>query len=145
MNFWLVQRMIRNAAHQGSITDTEHLVPDYMGAAEFEFGALPRAYQAMKKLSLSITKISVKAYDVETTLYVVAPIDHAEKLQSRFQAWADRKFHSCEEPNLRAAIIKKDWANHFIEDEWYQRYYPQAWWEIKEKIFFSIKETVFSL
>lgn len=148
-DFYLVQRMVRNFRDPSSLLDPivsiSQLAPDYMGSANFEFGALPRALKAMKETRLSLTKIVIRAYHRDITLHVVAPIDLLPTLEEEFQAWANRNFRSHEEPNLRAAITRKDWADHTIEDERYARYYPLAWWSLNDKLFWSLEENIAKL
>lgn len=46
---------------------------DYMGAAEFEFGAVPRAFQALASLSIS-DELTTSVMDIDgSNVYMIAP------------------------------------------------------------------------
>lgn len=136
MDFWLVQRFMRGIMHKGAITKPEHLGADYMGSAEFEFGAIPKAYKAMWAQRLVQTAVKVKAFNTEATFHVVAPADQADSLQQRFQAWFDGGLRSKENPYLDRVITRKGWR-----DEDFARL-PIAWWALRENVFFSLDESV---
>ncbi len=139
-DFWLVQRVHRSV-HSSPITKLEHLCGDYMGSAEFEFGAVPRACQAMHAKKLTQTAVTVKAFDTETTFHVVAPADQADSLQKRFQAWFDSDLRSKENPRLDRVISRKGWCGEPLSDGDFERL-PIAWFALRESIFFSIDEIV---
>lgn len=137
--FCLVQRMKR--ALNGPITTPEHLRLDYMGSAEFELGAISKAYKAMQAQKLIQTTVAVKAFNTKTTLYVVAPADQADSLQKRFQAWFDGGLRSQENPYLDRVITRKGWVGETLSDEECERL-PIAWWALREKFFFATDESV---
>lgn len=142
MDFWLVQRMNRGLMHEGPISTPEHLQADYMGSAEFEFGAVPKAFMSMKAQHLTQRAITVNAFETETVLYVVAPVEQVSSLQQRFQAWFDGGLRSKENPYLDRVITRKGWRRgETMSDEDFARL-PIAWWALKEKIFFSTEESI---
>jgi len=83
---------------------------DYMGAAEFEFGALPKALQRIaeashakpRKSKLTAFDITVPLAEVppnwqakkaaapggEATIYILCQKDHADEVNTRIRAWA---------------------------------------------------------
>lgn len=139
MNFKLVQRFTRNPSHKDSISRTNHLKADYMGSAEFEFGALPDAYNVMKELPLVQTSVQVSAFDSILTIYVVTPADLAVSLQKQFQLWFDDGLRGKEETYLERVITRKSWNGESISEEDILRL-PIAWWAIRENVFFSLSE-----
>jgi hypothetical protein len=136
MDFWLVQRLNRDPKHKGPITKLDHLGADYMGSAEFEFDAIPKAYKAMQAQKLTQTTVIVKAFNTEATFHVVAPADQSDSLQQRFQAWFDGGLRSKEDPYLDLVITRKGWRGEIMSDEDFEQL-PIAWWVLRENIFFS--------
>ena len=64
---------------------------DYMGAAEFEFGAVPEALQQIVKHAesgdLVCQTINVDGDKDQYGLWVLAPKDWVDEIQSRVQSW----------------------------------------------------------
>lgn len=140
-DFYLVQRFGRSIGHDGPITKPDQLSVEYMGSSEFEFGALPKAYKAMRALKLVRVSVEVKAFDTTTTFYVVAPADQVDSLQTRFQAWFDGELRSKEHPYLDRVITRKGWRGEALSDEDFARL-PIAWWALAESFFFSLDESL---
>lgn len=148
MNFEIVQRMHRRRGYLGPITTMKALGPAHVEEPEFQ--ELPTDYEAMKKFPLSITKVEVhasltrarKVTEVDVTFYVVAPVDQAETLQARFQAWADQKFQTKDTTFLHPILLQKGMYGEEINAEVRARDYPLAWWALKEHIFFSDDESI---
>jgi len=95
---------------------------DYMGAAEFEFGAVPKAFEAMaKRKDLAAWSFSVKkanrgwqkkdAQKCDATVYALAPIDWQEEVESRVREWAvDQTVRMKERTQLGSALLpEKEW------------------------------------
>lgn len=75
---------------------------DYMGAAEFEFGAVPEALHRLAKSALTGFSFTVPLADVpanwrdksktkpkgEATIYVLCPAHHADEICNRINEWA---------------------------------------------------------
>lgn len=75
---------------------------DYMGAAEFEFGAVPEALEAMAKADLVAFSFDISLSEVEAnwrdksktvpsgdaTIYVLAPAEWVVEIERRIRAWA---------------------------------------------------------
>lgn len=95
---------------------------DYMGAAEFEWGAVPEALSKMAKADLVASSFSIplrevakqwrdkskKEPDGEATVYVLAPAGWENEIEHRVRAWAadsnDDEFRLKEYTRLAAAI-----------------------------------------
>lgn len=77
---------------------------DYMGAAEFEFGAVPEAFQSLAQNAESLvadtltfplaevkkpwTDKSKKAPEGDVTVYIIAQVAHVDEVKRRVRAWA---------------------------------------------------------
>lgn len=82
---------------------------DYMGAAEFEFGAVPEALQAIAKSAkrltafsfpITLAKVAPNWRDKEATapegiavIYVLCPGEWADDVQHRIEAWAGEDYN----------------------------------------------------
>lgn len=64
---------------------------DYMGAAEFEFGALPKTIQNLAKLNSSLVgkSMAVKTKNnKDAVVYYICESEHEEEVKSRIKAFA---------------------------------------------------------
>ena len=77
---------------------------DYMGAAEFEFGALPKALHAMSKMKLIATSAEVSA----GTVYLLCPAEWVEELTARIDGWASGDGDRLKEPTLLPGALAGD-------------------------------------
>jgi hypothetical protein len=81
---------------------------DYMGAAEFEFGKVPKALQAIAKRAdtlaafsfpITLSKVEADFRDKRPapegtgTVYVLCPGDWADAVQARIEAWAAEAYN----------------------------------------------------
>lgn len=94
---------------------------DYMGAAEFEFGAVPEALQRIASSADSLTAFSISiplsevapdwrddrpAPDGDGTVYVLCPAEWATDVEARIREWAGEDFNRNlkESTRLRCAL-----------------------------------------
>ncbi len=95
---------------------------DYMGAAEFEFGAVPEAFGKLAKHQEELTAWSFPvtranrgwakedAQECEAVVYALAPAAWREEVETRVRGWAVDPPRMQEPPNLgRALLPKEDW------------------------------------
>lgn len=105
-NSWLVQRLERPIKSRGPLRDNPFSFGggykngglsdeamkllrdvfsfDYMGSAEFEFGALPKALQRIAKADLAAFTIDVDGHSV----YVLAPAEWEAEVEARIREFA---------------------------------------------------------
>ncbi len=120
---WLVQRLRKPRGHDnpfsfggglknGGLSDEAMGLLrgifsfDYMGAAEFEFGAVPAALRKIAKSNLSAFSFAVPLSEVPkgwrdksgtqpkgtATVYVLCPAEFAEQITARINEWARDEF-----------------------------------------------------
>lgn len=95
---------------------------DYMGSAEFEWGAVPEALQKLAKSELETGTITIALNDVakdwrdkskkavkgEATIYVLAPVGCLEEIEKRVRAYAadsnDPDYRLKERTNLSSTL-----------------------------------------
>ncbi|MBL8157921.1 hypothetical protein JNK62_00020 [bacterium] len=140
MEFWLVQRLELAAGHT-QVTKLEHLSFDYMGAAEFEFGALPRARQSMSASNPTMSSVVIKAFDTEATFHIVAPMKMIDSVGLRLQKWFDRNCRTKEVSRLDAVITRKGRRGTALIAEEFSRL-PVAWWALNEDVFFTMEKNI---
>jgi hypothetical protein len=122
---------------------------DYMGAAEFEFGAVPKALSAIANLSSKgeyaawsfapklrkpdKSKLSVPAHD---TIYVVAPRAQRGEIEALITHLANERWNSDlkETTHLNAVL----WP----DDNWSARF--KGWLELDNGFFFFVDEVMFN-
>jgi hypothetical protein len=83
---------------------------DYMGAAEFEFGAVPKALQRMAEnahnlradtLEIPLNEVEADfrdkrgslASDATSAVYIIAHKDHMDEVKDRIRAWAREQYN----------------------------------------------------
>ena len=123
---WLVQRLERPVKPMGPFADNpfsfgggyknggltdeamsllrEIFSFDYMGAAEFEFGALPKALQQIAKANLSAFSFEVDGRPV----YVLAPSEWQQEVEARIREFAKdygKHYYQLKEPTRLHAVL----------------------------------------
>ena len=109
--FWLIQRgsfRDLNSATKFLGRSSEHLIdPDYMGAAEFEWGAIPRAYRRImgqyEKYSLHVTDL-VTTGGVPSCLFCMD--SKYEQILTEIKSYLDKPYHLKEWTNMEAHFTK---------------------------------------
>ena len=100
---------------------------DYMGAAEFEFGALP---DALRRMAKSVDDLIAFGHEVDGgTVFVLCPSGWKQEVCSRIEGWASPEPDGLKEwTNLHGALNP--------QDEWDGR--VVGWLELDNGFFFSI-------
>lgn len=162
---YLVQRLNHKETFRGSttaepISDSERSFDqifslDYMGSAEFEYGAVPKAYRLLLSLEVSIRAVELTRNGVTRTVFFVATDDirafddmydystdteitQFDQFVDYFQAWL-------QQPRLQSKEIT--YFDMLFEDvipAYMQEYPPSvvAWWDLGENIAWTLDETV---
>lgn len=100
---------------------------DYMGSAEFEFGAVPEALQGLAK---DHRRLTAWEFDIDgTPVYAVARKAHAAEVEERVRAMA-AKDYQFKEATFLPAVLRPDQA----------RYVPDArgWLELDNGFAFFV-------
>jgi hypothetical protein len=93
---------------------------DYMGAAEFEFGAVPEALQRIARADLAVFSFAVPLADVpahwrdkssekpagEATVYVLCPADNSDEVRERIEGWARTHLADLKEQTRFASALR---------------------------------------
>ena len=82
---------------------------DYMGAAEFEWGAVPEAMQALAKQAKKLTAYTADLG--EGTVYVLCQRAHVDEVNARLTEWATTEYVEMKEQTClyRALHPRDDW------------------------------------
>jgi hypothetical protein len=116
---------------------------DYMGAAEFEFGAVPQALQGMAGEDLVATKIEIPLAEVikpwdfvgevpagDATIYLLTPKEVVDATVERVRDWASGRPNLKEGLFLDRALLPKD-------DDWMR---TEGWLELDNGFMFFTSE-----
>lgn len=84
---------------------------DYMGAAEFEFGAVPQAFAVIARTKLAAFSID-PAFEAEHVVYVLAPAEWATEVTTRIREFAkgdyDKDAYRLKEATRLRAVLDGD-------------------------------------
>jgi hypothetical protein len=139
-NPYLIQRgLVKSLAKQNRVSEAVKL--DYMGSAEFEFGALPQALRVAKALLPMFSTFGVDDQLVEnnedSVLYfcgvfdtVQQKLDYLEKLNQVI----DRKLYTQESIRFDRKSDKLQFEDNC-----------NFWWDIKNHVFFSTNQELIKL
>lgn len=117
---------------------------EYMGAAEFEFGAIPKAYREIAKRFDHYTLSSVQVDDSGQTLFVAHYFNEED-----FQKYVEY-LRILRDPKREREISTKE-PVRFLDpttDKWYRPssdpetgyYRNNFWWDIKNQVMWSFNE-----
>jgi len=123
---------------------------DYMGAAEFEFGAMPKALQKIAKnqkkykgYEVSVETKDSKEKPKKAIVYVICQEEWIDDVKKMIREWAKggyrRKYRTKELVLLRRGIIKK----FFNCDPIPERNQTKGWLEINNGYFFFVDKEMF--
>jgi hypothetical protein len=124
---YLIQRCeIRRPLTEGRFSQVANL--DYMGSAEFEFGALP---QSLRQLQANVDKIKLtvdnRILEGEKSLRVLHTFDEAE-FEEYFQHLVA----------MRANKLRLKESSHFEAGRRPSKYHvTDLWWDIDNHVFWS--------
>lgn len=106
---------------------------DYMGAAEFEFGAVPKALNAMMSDRKHLATFTVDG--LARPVFVVCPEAWRDGVTARIEGWADpdcgKRPRTKESVRLHDALVDET-------DEWA----PVGWLELDNGFLFFVDETM---
>jgi hypothetical protein len=123
---YLVQRgTVKVEAYNGEKV-SDYLQLDYMGSAEFEFGALPKSIRAMAAKKLEVLPFHWE----ERTIYVLCEKQEYEKVISKLGDYLIGKRRLKEHISLRDII---EGASRSYDTD-------NFWWEIEGHYAFSLNE-----
>lgn len=133
---WLIQRAkFKNNTPSKIETVDQAIRFDYMGAAEFEWGALPQSLKRICKEieKYKISETSVKNYYDEKVLYLL----HHEDISSR-------EYEKFIYEDIAGKLRLKEWTNlkrHITNknDESFEKYLKDynIWWDIDNDVWFT--------
>lgn len=132
-NLYLIQRgtINRPIAPLGKRL-SEAVRLDYMGSAEFEFGALPKSFRAMDNSGVSVSEAPTIS-DRGHTLMVLHPFKSDEDFAAYCSKLADLR-----DPNSRTRC--KEWHGFkegFGSKPWERGIAPDFWWDIDNHVMWS--------
>jgi hypothetical protein len=127
--FYLVQRM--TAEDTGRPGFDGHFRLDYMGAAEFEWGALPESLKRIRDAGRRITTIEtpVAVRGITKTAYVVGAKKAAREQAENLQEWVDGGCRGHEQAYFAEQIDGS-------ADDYQRR--TNAWWDIRGDVMFTL-------
>lgn len=111
---------------------------DYMGSSEFEFDAIPKAFEAMHKLSLSIRPVQLTRQRTTRTVFFVASDnpDRFDPALDEFRRWfASARLYSKERTDFE----------YYFSGEWPEYLHPgrtAAWWSLSDSFAWTLEEEI---
>lgn len=137
MLFYLTQRLINNKdVDKNSLDSTfdSYFRVDYMGSAEYEFGALPKSLKRIcKNLSeyKSFTLKEFKTPDKEEAIRVFCKPDMIEEIKNGIRKLISEKYYT-----IRSKEQLYLYDNFHGENTAYNE--CDVWWDIEQDFFFTI-------
>ena len=131
MNFWLIQR----GKFKDDVKDPTGIDDiirwDYMGSAEFEFGALPKALKSIVSLlpTLSVHVVSSIVNYKGERLWVICSGEQVPEITRFFEKEAtdDMSHRLKESMNFKQMITGKDFMGNPVNDNYLQNF----WWDLQ--------------
>ena len=135
---YLIQRMIRRKDPIKNPSLDNLYGMDYMGASEFEWGALPKSLKRFTKNfdNLVIHKTSIKNFKDEP-LFIIGLYEIVKEYP--IQDLIDGKFRLHERLNFNYAWKGEDGYEN-RKRPFNQHQHPSAWWDIVNDIMFTFKK-----
>lgn len=141
-SIYLVQRcLLKTDELSENKRFSENLDCDYMGASEFEFGALPKSLRAMNENEgYSVVK-STKIFDLKghplriySNLNVIDVLVYESWLDDIYNGKVGNQYFK-ESPRFSNEILKTNSPN----------YYPVLWWDIKNHVMWTFNKKIASI
>lgn len=127
--FWLVQRLTTPRAQRGAGFDALFRL-DYMGSAEFEWGAVPKALRSVRAArDLTISPRYLTFDGQARMVYLVGPEQGMDDKAADLQAWLDAGCPGKERSRFRSALLG-------LLDEWDRDLV--AWWSLNDDIAWTL-------
>ena len=133
---WLIQRMKFKKGGSGTFDGV--FACDYMGSAEFEFGALPKS---LKRCCSSVGSFVFRATDITSTLYddnlfIVSDSAFDISEYSKFlKLDIDGNLRLKEITYLDKVVTGVGWGGEKVVITDY--HIPHAWWDLDNDVFFT--------
>lgn len=130
--FYLVQRMTAEDTGRSGFDGLFHL--DYMGASEFEWGALPKSLGRLRAAKPIVTITTPVTVDGSTkTAYLVGGHEEASAAADALQAWLDGGCRGHEVARFAEQVAG-------VADDYQRR--TNAWWDIEQDVMFTLDEAI---
>jgi len=134
---YYIQRMkrVENPSENPSVDDLYRM--DYMGSAEFEFGALPKSLKRMTKVfDELVVQISVIKDFKKKPLYLLGTAKNVHEYQNFIPELFYEKIHLKE--RLEHTYAWKGKGGYGITKYPFKEFYhPTAWWDIDNDVMFT--------
>ena len=136
---WLIQRISFKSNKVENPSFDELLSLDYMGSAEFEFGALPKSLKILCRNcdDLNIFKEeSIKRVDGEP-LYMICMNQDRNTYFPYIQKMIKGEIHLKESHQMEAALTGKkySWRDDKVKD--LNKDIPSSWWDIENHVLWT--------
>lgn len=131
--FYLVQRMTSRDAGRSGFDGYFEL--DYMGSAEFEWGAIPDSLKAIRANRKIVTrKATASRHGVVRDVWFVGGAKDVEHAIAKLNDWlGEERVHSKEPSHFPEQV-------EGIANEWQTR--ADAWWALRGNVMFALDEQV---
>lgn len=132
---WLIQRMNLKETTVPSPSIDELLSFDYMGSAEFEFGALPKSLKQMTSVVDDIEVFGMKQYKAfdGKMICLICTKEQFEIYKEFIPGLIDDKYRLKEWTKLRDRIQGEMFGSPLREDQ-----LKMAWWDIDFNVMFCM-------
>jgi hypothetical protein len=129
--YWLVQRLRKSYPSEVRAGFDAVFALDYMGSAEFEWGAIPKALQSVRSAErLVVEPREVTWAGVTRTVWFVGPVQGMAEKIADWDAW-------CVEENCRgkeSSYFPQAFGGHL--KDWHRD--PIAWWSLRDDIAWAL-------
>lgn len=127
---YLIQRVSIERYPRVNATDVDkHFGFDYMGSAEFEFGALPKALRAMRAHVGEYLKEPLKIIEEYGRIAWYVGPDDPDIIQMASDVFLDQSYGHKHTMRLKERTMMED---HYEPSEW-SRHAPIGWWAIDQE------------
>lgn len=126
MSPWLIQRAKTKTDKASQIVGIDSLLSfDYMGAAEFEYGALPKALKALYPVldNVQVYKTEIKKHDGQG-LFIICTPEQKDEVKSWVEAEVRGVYHRLKEGTSMERALKNEKYADF-----------NVWWDIENNWF----------
>lgn len=110
---------------------------DYMGSAEYEWGAPQQSADIMKAQQLQSIPRQLTRNGVTKTVYFVASPSVLDQFWDAFVAWAtEPRPVSREESHFNYEFDERNWLDEPLSNDPHER--THAWWSLEEHIIWTL-------
>lgn len=129
--FYLVQRLEPDPYE-------EMLVLEYMGSSEFEFGAVPAAYERLRSgNALAMFSTDITLDGVTKTVHFLGESTTIEAKVAAMQEWLDQGARGKERSYFPELFSGVDWRGEPINRD---RYRTVMWWSLEDDLLWSLEK-----